>query len=189
MAKQPQFDFGYHPSVAEFAVSKYAYLNARPDASFGYIATSSLVLDTRDPSNHRVLLLQRAADDEDDPNKWEPPGGACDDDDESILYGAARELWEEAGLQVAQFTGQVGEPYFFTLNDGKRICRFKFVANVKGDSKTAFTVRLNPREHQRFVWATVEEFEARKVDEIRLDFTSEDVYHTVLQAFKNFGGK
>jgi len=76
------------------------------------------VSDTRIASNPHVLPLQRAASDE-EPNKWEPPGGGCDDDDESILHAAARELWEEAGLQAARIGGPVGDPYFFTLSDGK----------------------------------------------------------------------
>lgn len=105
--------FSYDPSVAEFAVSKASYLAARPEASFGYIATSTLVLDTMTPSNPRILLLQRASSDE-DPDKWEPPGGACDDDDETILHAAARELKEEAGLDAAHIGGLVGDSYFFT---------------------------------------------------------------------------
>jgi 8-oxo-dGTP pyrophosphatase MutT (NUDIX family) len=188
MADRPVFSFDYDPSVAEFAVSKRSYLTARPGASFSYIATSTLVLDTRIASNPRVLLLQRAASDE-DPNKWEPPGGACDDDDESILHAAARELWEEAGLQAARIGGPVGDPYFFTLSDGKKVCQFNFAVHVRTDSGTPPVVRLNPEEHQRFVWATEGEVQARKVDGIDLDFTKEEVERTVLLVFKDFRGK
>jgi hypothetical protein len=38
MAERNVFSFEFHPSVAEFAVPKKAYLAARPGASFGYIA-------------------------------------------------------------------------------------------------------------------------------------------------------
>jgi 8-oxo-dGTP pyrophosphatase MutT (NUDIX family) len=139
-------------------------------------------------SNPRVLLLQRAASDEDS-NKWEPPGGACDDDDESILHAAARELWEEAGLQAARIGGPVGDPYFFTLCDGKKVCQFNFAVHVRTDSGTPLVVRLNPEEHQRFVWATEGEVQARKVDGIDLDFTREEVERTVLLVFNYFRGK
>jgi 8-oxo-dGTP pyrophosphatase MutT (NUDIX family) len=188
MADRPVFSFDYHSSVAEFAISKRSYLTARPGASFSYIAASTLVVDTRIASNPRVLLLQRAANDE-DPNKWEPPGGACDNDDESILHAAARELWEEAGLQAARIGGPVGDPYFFTLSDGKKVCQFNFAVHVRTDSGASSVVRLNPEEHQRFVWTTEDEVKARKVDSIDLEFTREEVERTVLLAFNYFRGK
>jgi 8-oxo-dGTP pyrophosphatase MutT (NUDIX family) len=184
MVERPVFGFDYHPSVAEFAVPKRSYLAARPGAS-GYIATSTLVLDTRLASGPRVLLLQRAASDE-DPNKWEPPGGACDDDDESVLHAAARELWEEAGLQAAQIGGPVGDPYFFTLSDGKKVCQFNFAVHLRTDSANSSAVKLNPEEHQRFVWATESEVKARKADGMDLDFTRREVERTVLLAFDHF---
>jgi len=187
MAERPLFSFDYDPSVAEFAVSKRSYLAARPGASFGYIATSTLVLDTSTASKPRVLLLQRAASDE-DPNKWEPPGGACDDDDESILHAAARELWEEAGLQAARIDGPVGDPYFFTLSDGKKVCQFNFAVHVKPGDETPPATRLNPKEHQRFVWASESEIKA-KADGMDLDFTTEEVERTVLLLFNDFARK
>lgn len=181
MDEHPVFSFDYHPSVAEFTVPKRSYLTTHPDASFGYIATSTLVLDTRIASDPRVLLLQRAASDE-DPNKWEPPGGACDDD-ESILDAAARELWEEAGLQADLIGGLVGDPYFFTLSDGKKVCQFNFIVHVRTGSGTPSAVRLNPEEHQRFIWATEGEIKMRKADGIDLDFTTGEVERTVLLVF------
>lgn len=185
MVGRPEFDFGFHASVAEFAVSKQSYLAAHPDAPFAYIATSTLVLDSSDASRPRVLLLQRAAEDE-DPNKWEPPGGACDDEDVSILHAAARELWEEAGLQAAQIEGLSGDPFFFTLSDGKEVCQFNFAVQIKTDSDTPPVVRLDPKEHQRFVWATEDEVKARNADGVDLDFTTVEVERAVLQNFSQF---
>ncbi|KAJ8126275.1 hypothetical protein O1611_g7363 [Lasiodiplodia mahajangana] len=193
MARRPAFNFDYDPSLEDFAVSKSLYLAARPDASFRYIATSALVLDTNMPSNPRVLLVQRAANDE-DPNKWEPPGGACDDDDESILHAATRELWEEAGLQAARIVGLVDGPDFFTLDDGGEVCRFNFVVRLRTDGETSWAVRLNPEEHQHFVWATEDEVRAKKAGGVDLDFTSAEAERKVLLLFEffrktYFGGK
>ncbi|KAI3324075.1 NUDIX hydrolase domain-like protein [Xylariaceae sp. AK1471] len=181
--------FKHHPSVAEFAVSKKSYLEARPGIPFSCIATGTLVLDTRVAHNPRILLLQRAASEDDDPNKWEPPGGACEDKDESILHAAARELWEEAGLQVAHISGPVGNPHFFSLDDGRKVCRYYFSVDVETDGATPLAVQLNDEEHQRFIWATEEQVQARKVDNIDLDFTEETIACTVLLAFQYFREK
>ncbi len=86
-----------------------------------------------------MLLIQRAAHDS-MPNRWEVPGGAVDDDDPSILHGAARELWEEAGLKAVRFTHIVttekraGEVpgFIFTNRHGTRFfCRFTFAVEVE----------------------------------------------------------
>ncbi|KAI1260942.1 NUDIX hydrolase domain-like protein [Xylariaceae sp. FL1019] len=178
--------FQHHPSVAEFTISKHSYLAARPGVSFSCIATSTLVIDTRVGCTPRILLLQRASCEKDDPNRWEPPGGACDDDDESILHAAARELLEEAGLQTCIIGGPVINRYFFSLDDGREVCRFYFAVGVKTDGEAPLLVRLNPEEHQSFVWATEDQVKARKVDSIRLEFTTETVAHTLLMAFQRF---
>ncbi|KAK3068986.1 hypothetical protein LTR53_013031 [Teratosphaeriaceae sp. CCFEE 6253] len=78
MSTGPEFKFDYDLSLADFAVSKHAYLAADPGSPFSLIATSTLVLDNRVPANSRILLLQRGASDY-HPHRWEPPGGACDD--------------------------------------------------------------------------------------------------------------
>jgi 8-oxo-dGTP pyrophosphatase MutT (NUDIX family) len=186
MAQTLAFRFHIPPSVAEFAVTKAAYRAAHPRAPFGYIAMSSLVLhvDTRTTSAPRVLLLllQRAPSD-DDPNLWEPPSGACEDDDESIIQAAARELWEESGPYVTRICRLVGDPHFFTLDDGKKVCQFNFLAHVKSGRGTFPAVKLNPEEHRPFIWASESEVKARKAKGLYLDFTIGKVERTVLLAF------
>ncbi|KAF2963135.1 hypothetical protein GQX73_g10438 [Xylaria multiplex] len=179
----PAFNFNHHPSVAEFTVSKHSYLAAHPGASFGYIATSALVLDIGAGVNPRILLLQRAASDS-SPNKWEPPGGACDDDDESILHAAVRELWEEAGLETARIIRLVGDPYDFSISIGE-VRQFSFAVSIKTENGMLPAVKLNPKEHQRFVWATESEVRARKINGIDLEFTAEEVERAVLLAFSH----
>ncbi|PMB72120.1 hypothetical protein BM221_002220 [Beauveria bassiana] len=175
--------FRYHPSVADFAVPKRDYLAAHADGAYGYVATSAIVVDRFASPDPRVLLLQRAAGDS-DPNLWEPAGGACEDDDASILCAVARELSEEAGLEAAFIVGQVGKPHLYLVdNDTKKVCQFNFVVLLRADDEAA--VKLDPDEHQRFVWATKAEVEARRVESegIDLAFTREEVCLSVLQAF------
>ncbi|KAL9033621.1 MAG: hypothetical protein Q9214_007426, partial [Letrouitia sp. 1 TL-2023] len=96
------------------------------------------------------------------PNRWEVPGGACDDDDESIMHGMARELWEEVGLKVTYIELLLGGPHFFTSRSGKKICKFIFVAQVEKGAEGQLSVKLDPEEHQRFVWASQDEVKAKK---------------------------
>ncbi|KAI0805649.1 NUDIX hydrolase domain-like protein [Xylaria sp. FL0064] len=193
-----------HPSTSGFGLSKRAFLDAHPDVPFANIATSALTLNTTDIHNPRILLLQRAAN-ASNPNKWEPPQGACNDDDETILHAAGRALWVHADLETFCIGGPVGDPYFFTLDDGKKVCQFNFVmvARAADDAPqvmkphpedpqgwawagdhTPLVVKLDPEEHQRFVWATEDEVKAKKVGDVVLDFTREEVEHTVLLTFQ-----
>ncbi len=188
VAAHPEFKLDHDPSVADFTVSTSSYLKAHPNAPFNYIATSSLVVDTRAASQPRILLVQRAVNDS-NPNRWEPPGGACDDEDPSIIYAAARELWEETGLVANNVSGLIGDPYLFTTSRGKKVCRFNFAVRLNTDDGNMPAVKLDPNEHQNFVWATEEEVKARKVDDTELVFTRDEVEHIVLLAFDNVKAK
>lgn len=178
----PVFKFGTHPSTSPFIVSQEKYLSQHPDERFQYIATAALVFDTRMGVDPRILLLQRSAHDS-MPNKWEVPGGACDDEDESILHGLARELWEEAGLRATYIEPPLGEPHFFTSRSGKRICKFVFVVQVEQGAEGRLDVKLDPKEHQRFKWASQDEVKAKKIGDVELEFTTQDLEHTLLQSF------
>ncbi|KAJ4368572.1 hypothetical protein N0V86_009479 [Didymella sp. IMI 355093] len=183
MSEPPIYDFKYDDSVKEFAVSKRAYLEAHPDAAAKLVATAALVLDSS-PPQPRILLLQRAASDS-YPGKWEPPGGAVDDEDLSILHGAARELWEEAGLRAAHVGGPVGEPHLFRRSNGDMICQFSFAVHVLSEEDAALTTKLDPNEHQQYVWATEEEVRAGRAGIVDLEFVRGDVKSTVLLAFSH----
>jgi 8-oxo-dGTP pyrophosphatase MutT (NUDIX family) len=177
-AESPAFEFTFHPSASPFTASQQAYLTSHPNASCGYIATGALVFDTIDSTTPRVLLIQRSAGDS-MPNRWEIPGGGCDDEDPSILHTVARELWEEAGLRASCIGAPVGDPHFFSSRSGKHICKFNFVVQVDGNLEA----RLNPEEHQQFVWASEIEVRAKKAKDIGLDFTTKELEDMVLQAF------
>ena len=147
------------------------------------LATANLVFDRVG----RLLLLQRAAHDS-MPNRWEIPGGAVDDDDPSILYGAARELWEESGLAAQRFTALVttetraGEVpgFVFTNRHGTRFfCRFTFVVDVESYD----AVKLDPNEHQDFVWATEDEVRAEKMGDRVITITNKLTKEHMLEGF------
>lgn len=180
--KRPTFDFTFHTSAAPFTAPEQAYLGSHPDARYGYIATGALVFDTVDPAKPRILLLQRSASDS-MPNRWEIPGGACDNEDESILYAVARELWEEARLKAKHISAPVGDPHLFTSRSGKQICKFNFIVQVEMNAEGQSVPRLDPEEHQQFVWASESEVRVKKANDVELMFTTPELMATVLQAF------
>jgi 8-oxo-dGTP pyrophosphatase MutT (NUDIX family) len=153
-----------------------------PSAEYQYLATGALVFDDSDSSAPRILLIQRSASDS-MPGRWEIPGGGVDEEDESILHGVARELWEEAGLTAVSIGPLVGNPHFFESRSGKRIGKFNFMVEARS-AQGAMDVKLDPEEHQRFVWASEEEARARKVGDLELEFTTADLEALVLEGFR-----
>ncbi|KAH7244054.1 NUDIX hydrolase domain-like protein [Fusarium redolens] len=165
----PDFNFTFDESVAEWNVNHREWLKTH-DKTWDSLATGALVFDT----SNRILLLQRAPDDS-MPNRWEIPGGACDDEDETVLYGCARELWEEAGLRLRHIRrvipdGANGKPgAVFTNRTGKRFfCKFSFEVDVEDTAE----VKLDPKEHQDYVWATEEEVKGQRMREREIPLTN-----------------
>jgi 8-oxo-dGTP pyrophosphatase MutT (NUDIX family) len=180
---RPTFNFTTHPSTSSFAVPYETYLSTHPGEKFEYkyIATGALVFDASTPE--RILLIQRAAHDS-IPSRWEIPGGGCDKEDPSILHGVARELWEEAGLAAASIGPQVGDGHFFLSRSGKLVCKFSFLVDAEKGAGGKLDVKLDPGEHQNYVWAAEEEVEARKVGDMELKFTSREQEAVVREAFR-----
>ena len=118
------------------------------------------------------------------PSQWETPGGACDKEDPSILHGVARELWEEAGLTTASIGPPVGDGYFFLSRSGKLVCKFNFLVDAEKGAGGKLDVKLNPSEHQNYVWAAEEEVKAQKVGDVELNFTTREQEAVVLEAFR-----
>jgi 8-oxo-dGTP pyrophosphatase MutT (NUDIX family) len=181
------FNFTSHSSTSSFTASSQTYLSNHPGAKYKYIATGALVFENSNHTGPRILLIQRSKSDS-MPSRWEIPGGGCDDDDKSILHAVARELWEEAGLNAASIGPLVGKPHFFVSRSGKQVCKFNFLVEVEQITKGRLEVKLNPVEHQSFVWANEEEVKARKVGDVELEFTTKDLEDTVLEAFR-FGSE
>jgi 8-oxo-dGTP pyrophosphatase MutT (NUDIX family) len=179
---RPTFNFIAHPSALSFAVPCETYLTTHFNKKFQYkfIATGALVFDTSTPE--RILLIQRSARDS-MPNLWEIPGGGCDNEDPSILHGAARELWEESGLTAASIGPQVGDGHLFLSRGGKLVYKFSFLVDVEKGEGGKLDVKLDPGEHQKYVWATEEEVRARRVGDVELKFTAREQEAVVLEAF------
>ncbi|RAH40019.1 NUDIX hydrolase, partial [Aspergillus brunneoviolaceus CBS 621.78] len=128
------------------------------------------MLPTQPPEKQRILLLRRAPTDS-YPGRWEAPGGSCDATDASVLAGAAREVYEETGLRVSRFRALVGvDAWEVVRGDGvRKVVKFTFLVEgeevdgrvgVEGHGDgggRAGGIRLEPTEHDAFVWATEEE--------------------------------
>lgn len=201
------FKYTFDPSLEEFNVTPQQWLDNN-DKHFQGIAVANVVFenDTENNGEARVLLVQRAAHDS-MPNRWEVTGGAAEEDviegepvvsDEekkaraaavgehprnTILSGAARELWEEAGLVATHFTHLVPQPaeapvrgateapppafsdhkgFIYTNRTGTVLyLRFAFHVLVESTAK----VTLDPNEHQDYVWANEEEVRAGMTEE------------------------
>lgn len=182
-ADVPAFNFTFDPSASHYVITKAAYVSLHAPAGYGLIATGALVFDSLTSSSPRVLLVQRSACDT-MPHKWEVPGGACDDEDTTILHAVARELWEEAGLKATHIREAAGNPHVFITGSGKPICKNNFVVEVEKTGEGALQPKLDPQEHQQYVWANEVEVKARKVGDIELNFTSEQMQDTLLQTFE-----
>ncbi|KAM4061237.1 NUDIX domain-containing protein [Hirsutella rhossiliensis] len=137
----------------------------------------------------KVLVIQRASHDT-MPDRWEIPGGAVDQDDPTILHGAARELWEEAGLVATHFRqlatededGPGGDLAVFSNRDGTRwFCRFAFHVDVA----SCQDIRLDPAEHQAFTWASEEEIREQRVGSRDMPITHKSMQGLILRAFKS----
>ncbi|CAK7218207.1 hypothetical protein SBRCBS47491_003431 [Sporothrix bragantina] len=216
------FRYTIDPSLESFNVSPNEWL-AQNKLDFQGMAVANVVFDDQD----RVLLVQRAAHDS-MPNRWEVTGGAADQedgeeeissaevngvDDESdtrprqsrgtVLSGAARELWEEAGLIAKRFTHLIPQPeeapvkgateapppafsdhqgFIYTNRTGTvRYLRFSFHVEVQSIDN----VVLDPNEHQAYVWATEDEVRAGMTKEyLDIPATVPATRAYILEAFR-----
>ena len=154
----------------------------RRDKEWDGLATANVVFN----ADGKVLLIQRA-DHDSMPNRWEIPGGAVDDEDPTILHGAARELWEESGLVAKRFTHVVTEgpdrepgQVFPNSTKTKTWCRFSFHVEVE----RCDVVKVDPHEHQDFVWASERDILEQKIGDRKLAITRESMTALILEAFR-----
>jgi 8-oxo-dGTP pyrophosphatase MutT (NUDIX family) len=178
----PVFSFTFNASLDSWDKPPQTWIRDHSKTWDG-IATGAVVFN----AEGKLLLIQRAGHDS-SPNKWEIPGGGADEDDPSILYGTARELWEESGLVARRFTHlitegpgiEAGIRTFSNRYGTKWFSRFTF--NVEVENCDA--VKLDPNEHQAFIWATEQEVMDGKVGEADLDITHPEVRLIILEGFR-----
>ena len=176
-------NFDFDDAVKLFILTQDEYVNEHKHDGFDYVATGAFVFDRQDRKTPRILLLQRSARDS-MPNRWEVPGGGCQNDDDSILSAVARELWEEAGLKTKRIVRTVGAPYLFQTRSGKRICKFDFIVEVHRRNAGKFDVKLNPEEHQSFLWASEDEVRCKKSGDTEMEFTTTALQRTIIESFE-----
>ncbi len=183
----PVFDFIAESSVVSFSVPTQDYLDHHPNKElglkYGFLAAAACVIDQATPP--RILLVQRAASDS-MPGCWEVPGGACDDEDPTVLHSVARELWElweEAALIATKIGPQIGDGHVFPTCSGRMICKLSFLVETMTADDGAVQVKLDPREHQSYVWATEAEVKGCRAGGFELVFTTEEQRQTILTAF------
>ena len=152
------------------------------DKELDGLATANVVFNPEG----KVLVIQRASSDS-MPNRWELPGGGADEEDPTVLYAAARELWEESSLVAKRFThivteGPNREPgtVFPNSTKTKTWCRFTFLVEVESCNE----VKLDPHEHQDFTWASEEEIRAQTMGDRQLTITTESAAAAIIEAFR-----
>lgn len=182
--------FKLSPTLTSYNLPAQTWLSTNNKTKeYANLATACAVFHPTKPTPH-LLILQRASHDS-MPNKWELPGGAVDATDETVLHGAARELFEEAGLRVRRFSHTITEgpnaaagQCFPNRTLTKMFCRFTFAVEAEVDGNGAVEVKLDPNEHQDFVWATEEDVREQGNAERELPVTTESTRAVMLEAFR-----
>jgi hypothetical protein len=106
-------------------------------------------------------------------NRWEVTGGGCDDKDESILHSVAGSCgrWPAKGRVFfsAKPTSALQLANHISSLRGPKSKYASSLSLVEVGDDAASKIRLDPKEHQRFVWATEAEVRANKVGDVRLE--------------------
>lgn len=97
----------------------------------------------------QVLLLRRSADDDINPGEWDFPGGGVDEGEE-IAQGTAREIAEEAGLDVkpSSLTLVYGDA---GIDRGKNKVWLYYLGHTDTDDVTL------SHEHDKYIWLDLAE--------------------------------
>ena len=157
-------------------------LKSEPFTKVDGLATGNIVFN----EEGKVLVIQRASNDS-MPNKWEIPGGGVDDEDPTVLEASARELWEEAGLVAKRFNHIVTEgpdqkpgQVYPNSTHTKKWCRLSFDVQVE----SCECVKLDPKEHQAFAWATEAEITDQLIGDSQHPITNRHMQALILEAFR-----
>ncbi|KAH9898958.1 NUDIX hydrolase domain-like protein [Xylariomycetidae sp. FL2044] len=195
----PTYTFTISPDALldPFQVTEETYLSTYPtDKPFNGVATGSFVFrpslpnpsssslpstaSTTTTADLKLLIVQRAEKDS-MPLRWEVPGGAYEkENDATVLHAAARELLEESGLAARRILGLVRHDVIDTPRSKKHILKISFLVEVDDDAE----VRLNPNEHEAFLWVGLDEVKARRCGDVKLEWTHKEQEEAIKEAFK-----
>ncbi|PYI12313.1 hypothetical protein BO78DRAFT_465513 [Aspergillus sclerotiicarbonarius CBS 121057] len=160
----PSTHLNIPPDLTPYTIPTSTYISTHSTPLVGVVSAAVII------RQNKVLLLQRAPFD-DCPNLWEVPGGAAHPQ-ETILDCLVRELHEETGLRASGIPRMLGEFEWddsaLESNGGVSERRgtwkiFMFLVTVEegecllGERGVDLDVRLDPNEHQRYVWVEEEE--------------------------------
>ncbi|KAF4308030.1 putative nudix domain protein [Botryosphaeria dothidea] len=183
--------FSVPDNLAGFSVSSKAYLQRHPQ--WQVLAVGALVFNA-----DRLLLVQRSATERAFPNLWEVPGGSVDPEDETILHAVGRELQEETGLHVIAINHEVGKGVEFRTGSGERQASWLKLAfevavaemdgglgaKKEGGAAEAIPIRLDPIEHQNYLWVSEDEIKGGEINGFRLEFMTTDQREMMLEGFR-----
>ncbi|KAL8794091.1 MAG: hypothetical protein Q9195_003276 [Heterodermia aff. obscurata] len=82
----------------------YLQANGKP---YDKLVVGAIIFKSDDDGNPGILLLKRAAHENIYPNIFEIPGGKVEDSDATIQAAVEREVFEETGMEVAEFLNGV----------------------------------------------------------------------------------
>jgi len=176
----PLSPFTFSPTLAPFNVPVTTYLSSPSLQHHQAIASGALIFTTTSPP--KILIIQRAPTDS-WPNKWEIPGGGVDLEDTTILHGVAREVLEETGLTVTHIKRVVGsaDGMTFVTRRGLQVVKFAFEVEVRSGEE----VKLDVKEHQRYLWAREEEIRMGKMEDgYEILFTGAKHREGILEGFR-----
>lgn len=108
-----------------------------------------------------MLIIQRALDDSYG-GYWDFPGGSLEPEDQTLLDGVAREVLEETGLHVSKIRDLVRVDEWIERKSLGVAGKWSFVVDVHEAADTVGweeKIRLDPREHVKWLWVSEEEIE------------------------------
>lgn len=172
--------FSSPDDLVHFSVNSQAYLQRH--TQYQQLAVGALVFH-----GNRMLLVQRATTERAFPNRWEVPGGSVDLEDETILHAVARELLEETGLHAVAVVHEVGTGVTFGTAETRwlKLAFEVVVAEQEAKIETeAIPIKLDPLEHQDFLWVEEDDIRRGECNGIRLDMVTEDQRGMMLEGFR-----